>query len=317
MNCKTLVILNNKGGVGKTTTACTVMDYFYKVKKLRVLGVDLDSQLNLTQAFIGKVVDGSDYGKAPMHPDIDVNDPDDAATFNNPSTINDIFYGKEVLPYDTEFSSPDGPTIDIIPCSPSLMQILSEVRTIPSVPYEEDAAGRRTGTLGMPTKSMIKNIASFVGSEAIGETYDVVVVDCGPKMDGVYFAALQAATHVVTPYVPEALSSSGISAVRSSIVQANQNRVGRTEIIKHIGVFPSLVDLRTGMHSAIIEAARKSIGDLHMSEDAFLGRSVRYLERTTQNRPEKAPTVFDLPKNSNQRVRAEAVCSEIAEKMGL
>lgn len=44
---KTISIINNKGGVGKTTTAFNLAHYFTK-KGLMVLVIDLDSQKNLT-----------------------------------------------------------------------------------------------------------------------------------------------------------------------------------------------------------------------------------------------------------------------------
>ena len=44
---KILSIINNKGGVGKTTTAFNLAHYFAK-KGLMTLAIDLDSQKNLT-----------------------------------------------------------------------------------------------------------------------------------------------------------------------------------------------------------------------------------------------------------------------------
>ena len=45
---KTIVIFNQKGGVGKTSTVVNLMTEFSTVKKKRVLGIDLDAQCNLT-----------------------------------------------------------------------------------------------------------------------------------------------------------------------------------------------------------------------------------------------------------------------------
>ena len=45
---KTIALLNQKGGVGKSTTVVNLMDYFTRVGK-RVLGIDIDSQGHLTK----------------------------------------------------------------------------------------------------------------------------------------------------------------------------------------------------------------------------------------------------------------------------
>lgn len=45
---KSIVVFNNKGGVGKTTLLCNVASYLQKIKKKKVLIVDMDPQCNAT-----------------------------------------------------------------------------------------------------------------------------------------------------------------------------------------------------------------------------------------------------------------------------
>jgi len=45
---KSIVVFNNKGGVGKTTLLCNVAAYLQKVKKKKVIIVDMDPQCNAT-----------------------------------------------------------------------------------------------------------------------------------------------------------------------------------------------------------------------------------------------------------------------------
>lgn len=49
---KTIVVFNQKGGVGKTSTVVNLMAELSTEKKKRVLAIDLDAQCNLT-AFCG------------------------------------------------------------------------------------------------------------------------------------------------------------------------------------------------------------------------------------------------------------------------
>lgn len=53
---KTISVVNQKGGVGKTTTALAIGQYFY-LKGKKVLFIDLDMQGNLTYALNGKIED--------------------------------------------------------------------------------------------------------------------------------------------------------------------------------------------------------------------------------------------------------------------
>ena len=49
---KTIAIMNNKGGVGKTVTAVNLADILVRRYRKRVLLVDCDGQMNLTRFFL-------------------------------------------------------------------------------------------------------------------------------------------------------------------------------------------------------------------------------------------------------------------------
>lgn len=48
---KTIAIMNNKGGVGKTVTAINLADILIQDYRKRVLLADCDGQMNLTRFF--------------------------------------------------------------------------------------------------------------------------------------------------------------------------------------------------------------------------------------------------------------------------
>ena len=58
---KIISIINNKGGVGKTTTAFNLAHYLAKEGR-RVLVVDLDSQKNLTTNLTKELIDKPSIG---------------------------------------------------------------------------------------------------------------------------------------------------------------------------------------------------------------------------------------------------------------
>ncbi len=85
---KTIAIMNNKGGVGKTVTAINLADILVREYRRRVLLVDCDGQMNLTRFFLPEfdpdllatladVLDGScepywPENVMPVHPDLDL-----------------------------------------------------------------------------------------------------------------------------------------------------------------------------------------------------------------------------------------------------
>jgi len=92
---KRIVISNQKGGVGKTTTVINLSGAFAK-QNLKTLLIDLDSQGNLSKSFLENV-------------------PEERTTLN-------IFNQKEIIPIKTYNEN-----INIIPCDNSLSSIIPKM----------------------------------------------------------------------------------------------------------------------------------------------------------------------------------------------
>ena len=54
---KIIAVVNNKGGVGKTTTSRILAEYFSIVKNERVLALDMDPQANFSNRYLKMEID--------------------------------------------------------------------------------------------------------------------------------------------------------------------------------------------------------------------------------------------------------------------
>ena len=74
-----IAVVNNKGGVGKTTTSRILAEYFSIVKNERVLALDMDPQANFSNRYLKMEIDPyQQEGRIPpLHSNYDPNAPED------------------------------------------------------------------------------------------------------------------------------------------------------------------------------------------------------------------------------------------------
>ena len=191
---KVLAVLNQKGGVGKTTLAAVIAEYAAIHGGKNVLVVDLDMQCNSSDYWIGMESDPTATGGQvpPRHPDYE-NDPD----LSERSSIADIFYGKAVLPHKTYICPENGfeHSVDIMVGHPALLE---------SINTEFDNAS------GKIASQIINRLGEFLHMPDVAETYDLIILDTGPSRNPIFRAAVRAATHAIIPFEPEEKSLQGI-----------------------------------------------------------------------------------------------------------
>ena len=173
---KTLAILNQKGGVAKTTTSATLGHMLSTIHGYRVLLVDMDPQGNLSNIFselnavelLVHALNGEAY------------EPD--------NTVGELLLNKDADVHDcilkTEYKS-----LDIIPSFLTLAQVeghlKDEVRT--------------------PQQFRLKNHLDKVRDE-----YDYCIIDCSPSLSLLTVNSLVAADEAYIPIKPEGFSALGM-----------------------------------------------------------------------------------------------------------
>lgn len=319
---KTIVILNNKGGVGKTSITQLVAEYACVLRNKRVLLLDWDGQMNTTESYIS-VEHVAGIGRLPLpHPELEDYDNDEElqALFNHRSTITDLFEGKQVLPYPTDFGPEDqddydSPRIDVIPGNSEGLKMLLE-----STPTElEHSPFHKLAEV--TTSQIVDHLTAFVTMPDLEDLYDLVLIDSGPSESPLFTAALRSATHVICPYVPESKPMKGIEGLINSVLQAIERRRSgsdRPEPLNFLGLLPNMVDQRLNKHIENMQKAISLAGEMHCPAGVVLRKlsDVTTFTDSYWERPEPK-TLFKLPKSNQAQQDFIEVCDYLFEKAGI
>ena len=313
---KVVVVLQNKGGVTKTTSSSLLAEAASLLRDKRVLLIDFDGQCNLTSQWIGHdEVRGE--REPPINPDIE---PGDLDEFNERSAITDIFLdGKSVETYLTPIGTGnkddvDAPRVELVACSGSGMRRIQENIQVP----ESTATHGRQLVEGVATSQVIRGLHDFCHAEGMDELYDLIIIDTGPGVNTLFRAALAAATHVVSPYIPESLSVLGIGPLIQQVETANENRFYGGAPIEFIGLLPSKVDTRSPVHQETMKAmaSHPAMKGVHFPEGMFVPSSVHIQRRSTTNRPRLDPySIFQMKPSEPIRRQCESVFLYMLDKI--
>jgi chromosome partitioning protein len=168
--CRVVAVANNKGGVGKTTTALNLAAGLAAVRK-RVLVVDLDAQANLTQAL-----------PAPR---------EELPLMLGQSHVGEYFLRRREL---AELIRPTGlKNVWLVPSHPNLrfLDTNGAIRPDLELLFARDLHDRAVAPPG-------------------GGEFDWIVLDTPPAMTLHTRAALAAAHYVIAPVVPRAFALAGL-----------------------------------------------------------------------------------------------------------
>ena len=235
---KVVVIANAKGGVGKTTIAVNlaIRAACGQIPELdpgkRILICDMDSQQNASQALLDMETIGiNDFLLAPVHPEYN---PSEDFDWDGRSSSTDIYYGRDVMPYPTNYDK-----LDILPANGDHLQLFLNLT--------------ETVTDGALLSEISDHFRKFVSDDDVCEIYDLIVFDTPPGKSFITTPVFRAATDVLMPFTPEGFSVQGLKQMKRSIEKENAYR---EQPIHIAGLIPNLVK-RNNRHKYHMAALRE------------------------------------------------------------
>lgn len=295
-NSRVLAVLNQKGGVGKTTLAAVIAEYAAIHGGKNVLVVDLDMQCNSSDYWIGMESDPTATGGQlpPRHPDYD-GDPE----LEERSSIADIFYGKPVLPHKTYVCRENGfpHDVDVMVGHPALLE---------SINTQYDNASGKIAT------QIIDRLGEFLHMPDVAEAYDLIILDTGPSRNPIFRAAVRAATHAIIPFEPEEKSLQGINAMLQAIQSENFSRAS-SHALELIGLCANKVRPNTNLHRGTMTMLQEQLGSIMLPENTYLPQSTAFPERDLKGINPRS--IFAIPANHPARMAAERVGSYVTGRI--
>lgn len=257
---KVLVVGNNKGGVAKTTLAANLAAYWAREWKRNVLLIDLDYQGTLSSMALRSVEDWARKGQ------------DSLAT----RAISGDLAPNLLVQCAREV--PNEPRLKIIPAYYDLAQAdnrlviewLLHCAPLRSEHWHRRLADLLVGKLFV-RKDVRYNLAELLQTNAVREAFDVVVIDCPPRVTTGVIQALCAATHLLIPTILDTPSSESVVAycqevetlkkaqvcpklsyvgVVGTMVSSNVDRIAERDACQRIGDALRELGLRIGLLDA-------------------------------------------------------------------
>jgi len=284
---KIIVNATHKGGEGKTTNSIMLAEYVALILGLKTLVIDMDPQANFSGRYIPMEYDPANKGgKIPsLHPDYDANEDH---TWDGRSSIGNIFYGQEVIPYPTLI-----PNLELLPAHSSKLQDAEAV------------------TKSEVLEKVHLQLKRFLELPDVQNEYQIIIIDTPPSKGPLTIAAIKAASHIVIPSQMEQFSIEGIYGMLQLWKQESYSR-SKNNPISLVGILPNQVrDIK--LHKQFLSGLSKmnSVGDYVMPH--LIKKRAIYTEILVEDANPKS--IFELPKGNVARQEYESACSFIMEKV--
>ncbi len=286
---KVIVIAQQKGGVGKTTTCRNLADYFARYRHSRVLLIDFDAQGNLSFRYL-PMEKHDDFPKSrvpPVHPDFDPDESYDDG-WNGRSSSADIFMGVEAVPYPTR-----NPLIHILPC---------------------DGHALRQAERDLPEnieRKVVNRLFEFLSYDEVIELYDIVLIDTGPNRQALTQSALRAATHIMIPLKPEKQNMETLSDMIDFWREENGYR-HEDDSLELIGLMPNLVK-NTALHQGVLRGLKNDPGFSDLITPFYISDRTAIAE--ADHEASDHQSVFDLRPDNKARLEMIEMCHFVENRV--
>lgn len=285
---RTIAVVNNKGGVGKTTISRILAEYFSIVKKEKVLALDLDPQSNFSNRFLKMEIDPYQLeGKIPpIHPSYDPKNVEDQH-WDGRSSIAGIFFGELVFPYPTYIEN-----LEVAPSHSSKL-LLAEAVTRDEV-----------------VQKVYDQLTKFLSLEEVRDSYDKVIIDTPPSKGPVTISVVRASTDLLIPSIMEPQPIEGIYGM-IHLWKSETLRRSSDNPINLIGVLPNSFVQRGIVHKDHLQSLKEQIPDYVLN--SVICRRLIYAEADANDAV--PPSIFLYPDSNPAKQEILKACREIEERM--
>lgn len=271
-----LAVVNNKGGVGKTTTVqCLAAAMIREHPEWRVLVIDMDPQGDLTKLVRGSMMDYVGSVTEAM-----ASDNGCLAVFKSNSGI---YYVA---------SSPELQKIE-----PKLMAQMQPYMVLRKLVLSQFIDNTPEGI--KVYNNSIKPVLS-----TIPELFDYVLIDCPPALSMCTYNAMAVASGLLIPVQMEGLSVSGLAPI---IVEMERVKRELNPQLSLRGILPVMIDTRPNIVKAFVGYLRQAYGD--KVTETMIPRSVKVNEAQT-----KKQNIYEYKQWSPVANAYEQLCEELFGK---
>jgi chromosome partitioning protein len=283
-----IAVVNNKGGVGKTTISKLIAEYFAYVKKERTLAIDMDPQANFSNRFLKMEIDP--YQQEGKIPPIQLNyepENNEDKDWNGRSSIAGIFFGDVVFPYPTYIDK-----LELIP-SHSAKLLLAEAVTRDEV-----------------VQKVYDQLATFLDLEEVKKSYDKIIIDTPPSKGPLTISVVRAATDLIIPSIMEPQPIEGIYGM-IHLWKSETLRRPESKPLNLIGVLPNCFVKRGIIHQDHLDDLKKQMPNYVF--DSVICRRLIYSEVDADGAV--PPSIFNYPNSNPAKQEVLNACREIEERM--
>lgn len=281
---KVISFINMKGGVGKTTLCKEVGFHLAKKRGLKVLFIDIDPQINLTQSVFKA------YGYR-QKKQIEV---DNEGNLEDSKLVESMASIEEILSH----SLVRGPDIDR--CIQNLDDFLS------IIPGE---LGLEFSLRNLNSGTLENGIYNFIEKNSLRDEFDFILIDCPPTYSSYTVAALLPSDYYLVPVKPEGYSILGIDMLLKVIdlVVSEKNMYFRDKPLNNLGVIFTNIERtpRTGIISTL-----ESIKESEILKSKNLYYFNEYFLHNPQI-PKEIEYFIDSSNSHNSKMNLEVLVDEI------